>query len=215
MADSQGRAVQRGSLAGGRQRSAHPGGDTYRRGIWLRRPSSRAPCRPPRVAALGASASGVQSRSPNHSRTADELSPSARIVARSITRPPDRCGRERRSTSRRIPSSSRTVLSAAVIRRVLLLEAADGAPIAETKLEVASQERRNALAHQGSPRRQAWDAVQRSVSVLVVVCVPCTARSVNLARFSRFSPRRPVALRRRRTVTAPARVARADPVATT
>src|SRR4051795_2718554 len=98
---------------------------------------------------------------------------------------------------------------------VLLLEAADGAPIAETKLEVASQERRNALAHQGSPRRQAWDAVQRSVSVLVVVCVPCTARSVNLARFSRFSPRRPVALRRRRTVTAPARVARADPVATT
>src|SRR3954471_18061346 len=98
---------------------------------------------------------------------------------------------------------------------VLLLEAADGAPIAETKLEGASQERRNALAHQGSPHRQAWDAVQRSVSVLVVVWVPCTARSVSLARLSRFSPRRPVALRRRRTVTAPVRVARADPVATT
>jgi hypothetical protein len=93
-----------------------PGGSTYLRGgdeptppLSLR----RALCRPC-VATTDAAVSGCPSWAAIHAKIAAESGPAAMIAARSMTAPPEWCGRDRRATNMRIVSSSidqRLVLS--------------------------------------------------------------------------------------------------------
>ena len=92
----------------GEAQTSAPAGSTKRSGGWDSVPPlllRREPCRPRRGAADRV-VSGLPARALIHSMTAEKSAPSARIAARSMTTPPEACGRANRVTNALISASS-------------------------------------------------------------------------------------------------------------
>ena len=91
-----------------RAQTSAPAGSTKRSGGWDSVPPlslRREPCRPRRGAADRV-VSGLPPWAMIHSMTAEKSAPSARIAARSMTTPPEACGRANRATNALISASS-------------------------------------------------------------------------------------------------------------